>query len=451
MARSLNVNCEDGSVVDSSLRILTVSTSDIAGGAERVAWNLFDEYRRRGLQSYLAVGYRKLNDSDIFLLSEHEKRGPWFKLVSGVGAKSTNAKLKRVSQVFAEPLRVADQLAGLEDFNFPGTWNLLNLTPQPPSLIHCHNLHGDYFDLRVLPWLSKKVPVVVTMHDAWLLSGHCAHSFDCERWRTGCGECPDLTIYPAIRRDATAPNWQRKKRIFEQSKLYVSTPCQWLMDKVNASMLAPGVHESRVIPYGVDTSVFHPHNRIAARSELGLPEKSHIVLFAAHRIRTNIWKDYETMRAAIERVANELKGKSLTFVALGEDAPPEQLANAEIRFYPFRNDIKDVARFYQAADLYLHGARIDTFPNAVLEALACGTPVVATAVGGIPEQIDEGRTGFLVAPRDVSGMAARIVHALDENTNQRMSAAAAQEALRRFSIERQVDEHLNWYREIIHR
>jgi len=436
-------------VVDSSLRILTVSTSDLGGGAERVAWNLFHEYRRRGFQSNLAVGYRKLDDPNVFSLRNHGRSNAWFSLVSGVGAKLNNAKLKRVSELLAEPIRAADQFAGLEDFNFPATWNLLELTPERPSLIHCHNLHGDYFDLRALPWLSNQVPVVVSLHDAWLLSGHCAHSFDCERWRTGCGECPDLTIYPAIRRDATARNWRRKQRIFARSKLYVSTACQWLMNKVNESVLAPGVRESRIIPYGVDLSVFRPHDRIAARKDLGLPEKSHIILFAANRIKKNIWKDYDTMRAAIARVAIELKDQPVTFVALGEDAPAEQLGTAEMRFYPFRSDINDVARFYQAANLYLHGARIDTFPNAVLEALACGTPVVATAVGGIPEQIDDGRTGFLVPPVDVCAMASRIVQALDADTNQRMSAAAAQEASVRFSLDRHVEDHLKWYKEIL--
>ena len=446
MAKSSNVTCEDGSVGDSSLRILTVSTTDIAGGAERIAWNLFDEYRRRGLNSNLAVGYRKLDDPDVFVLGNHRA---WFKLVSRASATLHNPKLKRISEALAQPIRTADQLAGLEDFNFPGTWNLLNLTPQPPTIVHCHNLHGDYFDLRVLPWLSHKVPVVVSMHDAWLLSGHCAHSFDCERWRTGCGECPDLTIYPAIRRDATARNWKRKQRIFQKSQLYVTTPCEWLMDKVKASMLAPAVRESRIIPYGIDTSIFRPGDKLAARAALGLPEKSHIVLFAAHRIRTNIWKDYETMRAAIGIVASELKDQSLTFVALGEDAPSETLGNAEIRFFPFRRDVSDVARFYQAADVYLHGARIDTFPNAVLEALACATPVVATAVGGIPEQIYEGHTGFLVPPADAAAMATRIVEALDEVTNQRISVAAAAEAAKRFVLERYVEDHLKWYEDIL--
>src|SRR5439155_11546406 len=122
--------------------------------------------------------------------------------------------------------------------------------PQRPDLVHCHNLHAKYFDLRVLPWLSRQVPVVLTLHDAWMLSGLCCHSFDCERWRTGCGQCPHLTLYPTIYPgipDATHLNWKRKRKIYRRSRLYVATPSRWLMQKVKQSILAPAVIEARVI------------------------------------------------------------------------------------------------------------------------------------------------------------------------------------------------------------
>jgi hypothetical protein len=114
MVRNSSVTCEDGSVADPSLRILTVSTSDLGGGAERVAWNLFNEYRARGYQSNLAVGYRRLDDPDILELPNQEKRSRWSTLISDLGAKTSQPKLKRISQLLAEPIRVADQLAGLD-------------------------------------------------------------------------------------------------------------------------------------------------------------------------------------------------------------------------------------------------------------------------------------------------------------------------------------------------
>nr|WP_292491037.1 glycosyltransferase [Methanoculleus sp. 10] len=103
-----------------------------------------------------------------------------------------------------------------------------------------------------------------------------------------------------------------------------------------------------------------------------------------------------------------------------------------------------------AADLYLHPARAETFPNTVLEALACGTPVVASAVGGIPEQIVEGRTGCLVPVGDARAMAGRVLDLLaDERLRLRMGRLAAGDAARRFGRERMVGEYLAFYDEIL--
>src|SRR5207253_7245183 len=151
--------------------------------------------------------------------------------------------------------------------------------------------------------------------------------------------------------------------------------------------LRPAVIESRIIPYGIDLAVFQPGDRDAARAALNIRRDARMLLFVANRARGNLYKDYATIRATLEKIARALPDQPVLCIALGDDSPEEHLGNAVIRFVPFEKDPKMVARYYQAADVYLHAARADTFPNAVLEALACGTPVVATAVGGIPEQV----------------------------------------------------------------
>jgi glycosyltransferase involved in cell wall biosynthesis len=360
------------------------------------------------------------------------------------------ALLSRLAGGVAQPDRRLAFYCGVEDFHFPGTARLLTLTWPRPDIVHCHNLHGDYFDLRMLPWLSQQVPLVLTLHDAWLLSGHCAHSFGCEKWKIGCGHCPDLTIYPALHRDATAHNWRRKREIYTRSRLYVATPSRWLMQKVEQSMLALAVVEARVLPNGVDLSVFHPADRREARAALGIPQDVKVLLVTGVQLRQNIWKDYSTLRDAVALTSERLYGEGLLLIALGEDAPPERIGQAEIRSIPYQADRATVARYYQAADVYVHAARADTFPNAVLEALACGRPVVATAVGGIPEQVDDTRTGFLVSAGDAQGLAARIMQVLsDDALQQGMGMQAAQTARQQFDFDRQVDAYLNWYAELV--
>ncbi len=310
------------------------------------------------------------------------------------------------------------------------------------------------------------MPVVLTLHDAWLLSGHCAHSFDCERWRTGCGQCSDLSIYPAIRRDATAHNWRRKQDVYRRSRVYVATPSRWLMDKVRQSMLGTAIVEARVIPNGTDLSLFRPASQRDARAQLGLPQEVDLLLFTANGIRRNIWKDYTTLREALARVAGTEGEKPILFVGLGEDASSELMGRVEIRFIPYQEDTKLVASFYQAADIYLHAAKADTFPNTVLEALACGTPVVATAVGGIPEQIKglgwerhtkeypvypiSEATGILVPPKDPECLAKAIWLLLkDEKLREHLGGNAAKDARARFDLDKQVDAYLEWFEEIL--
>ena len=463
-------------MVDRSLRILQVSPSDSIGGGHIIPWNLFRSYRARGYSSWMAVGRKLSRDSDVLKIPNRELQGGWcrFWLTVSDRLKSFDGRVRGAWRVgdlargLAEPRRWLDEHRGFEDFHFPGSRQLLTLAPKLPDIVHFHNLHGGYFDLEALPRLSRELPVVLTLHDAWLLSGHCAHSLDCERWKTGCGRCPDLNIYPAIRRDATHYNWRRKQRIYAESRLYVATPSQWLMDKVKQSILASAVVEARIIPNGIDLTVFHSADKQATRAALGVPQNAKVLVFAATGIRRNVFKDYNTTRAAISLVGKRLHRQKVLFIALGEDAPTERIGQVEVRFVPYQKNPEIVARYYQAADLYVHAARAHTFPNTVLEALACGAPVVATAVGGIPEQVKglkvstssgarsdgniygmDKATGLLVPPAGVEEMARGIERLLEADLlRRRMSENAAKDARERFDLERQVDDYLQWYEEL---
>ena len=113
----------------------------------------------------------------------------------------------------------------------------------------------------------------------------------------------------------------------------VVTPYRWLMDKVDQSMLKPGIVASKVIPNGVNLKIFHPADQAETREELGLPHDATILLFAANGIRKNIWKDYRTLQSALTDIAKT--GVQVLCIALGETAPPERLGNVEIRFVPY--------------------------------------------------------------------------------------------------------------------
>jgi glycosyltransferase involved in cell wall biosynthesis len=137
-------------------------------------------------------------------------------------------------------------------------------------------------------------------------------------------------------------------------------------------------------------------------------------------------------------------------LVLGERGEPIVFENGEVRFIDFQRDADTMAQYYQAADVYVHAAKSDTFPTAVLEALACGLPVVATAVDGISEQIEENRSGFLVQAGDADAMANRVIHLLlNERLHTSMGTAAAEIASRSFGVQRQAQTYLDWYEQIL--
>jgi glycosyltransferase involved in cell wall biosynthesis len=434
--------------------ILHVNTTDVAGGAARVAWDLFQACRARGYPSWLAVGRKRTDDPDVIAIPNEASRHAWARGWRKIAQRLERAEARRrlsgpagnLAAMLAEPARRLAEMRGREDFDFPGSRRLLSLTPRRPDVLHAHNLHRGYFDLRILPELSRRLPVLLTLHDAWLLSGHCAHSLGCERWKTGCGACPDLSLYPAIARDATAYNWKRKQEIFRRSRLYVATPSHWLMAKVEQSVLAPAVQDARVIPNGVDLSRFRPGDRRTARALLGLPESAVILLSTATRITQNPWKDYPTLKQAAAIVGDTLRDRQVILLVLGETSPVELAGATQIWFVPHESNATVVARYYQAADVYVHSSRADTFPSAILEALACGVPTVATAIGGIVEQIVDGETGLLVFEQDPEELARRIIDVLtNELLTRRLSEESARTARARFDLAAQVESYVRWY------
>jgi glycosyltransferase involved in cell wall biosynthesis len=234
--------------------------------------------------------------------------------------------------------------------------------------------------------------------------------------------------------------------------LHVATPSHWLMRKVEQSMLAATVVEARVVPNGVDLSLFQPADRLRVRMGLGIPREACVLVFIADRPRTNRWKDFQTLRKAVGLVSERIHERPLLMLAVGDEAPPEWVGQAVLRHVPYDAERANVARYYHAADVYVHAAHVDTFPLTVLEAMACGTPIVATAVGGIPEQVEDGETGFLVPPGDAPGLASRVEALLvDDELRLRVGRQAARNAKHRFDVRQQLDTYLNWYAELVER
>jgi glycosyltransferase involved in cell wall biosynthesis len=436
------------------MKILQVNTTDTGGGAEKIAFNLFQEYLKQGHQSWLAVGIKRSLSNYVYPIPTLEPQKTLGRWMDSVYLENKRQK-KGLSYYLLKSLykgfggwQSLVPLIGWEDFNFPGSLKLLSLPPEEPEIIHLHNLHGWYFDLRYLRSLSNQKPVVITMHDEWLYTGHCAYSFGCLRWMTGCGKCPDLSIYPSVKRDATAFNWKRKRQIYNKSELYIATPSKWLFDRLQESMLH--AYKAKIINNGVDIHLYTPGSSSKARDALHLPQDAKIILVVANFLKQNPFKDYLTIERAIAQLGAETNSESIILVTLGGEKGQEMLGSIPVLHFPFERDENMIVKYYQAADIFIHSTHTDNFPTTILEAFACGKPVIATAIGGIPEQVRHGETGFLTlhaAPDSMSEAVSTLLK--DEALRLAMGRAGREDVVRRFSLDRQTNDFLNWYGEIL--
>lgn len=381
-------------------KIVSVNTADEGGGAERIAWTLFEGYRRRAIDSWLVVGDRKTNDPQVmpFFLSPHIDYRPYARWWRQARLRLRKWACRRL---------------GRDDFEFPYSRHLLSITGSCPDLVHCHNLHGGYFDLRALIDLSRRVRVFLTVHDTWLLSS-----------------------VQAVR-----------SRILRQCRLYVSAPSRWMLDQVERSDFAPALLDSRLIPNGIDLRLFRPGSRSTARSALPVPQEGDLLLFVAIEAATNPLKDLTTIRQALGRLAAQRGSRPVHLVVVGDVRPNEVLGNATIqyvgRLYP-----RELVRYYQAADLYVHAAISESFGLVIAEAMACGTPVIATAVGGIPELYRDGREGLLVPGGDATALASAIRRLLEApELRKMMGQRATRWAHAHFDQEKMIDSYLAWFAE----
>lgn len=444
------------------------------GGPATVALTLHQGLHRRGHYSELFASRREGASSPFApvplggarspaVLGERVLRRVWPHMANKRGRERLRIALTWASR----PRLALEWWRGSEDLAAPVAQGLLSMRGRPDVFL-LHSVLPGLFNLGLIRELAGMAPVVLSLHDQWLMTGHCAHSHDCERWRVGCGSCPYLGTFPAIRRDGTRENFRRKAEFVAASRFYIVVPCRWLENKLRASMLWPSTIAARVIHSGVDVALFGPGDRRAARAKLGFPPDTLVFLFVAVEAPTNQFKDYALFLAAAERMARG-SGLPAVFVVLGGRGSSERAMSGGVSLIHRRytRDSAVVALYYQAADAYLHPALAETFPLVVLEALSSGLPVVASDVGGIAEQVrpllalssaasttterdrDSAATGALIRRGDADGFAHAVERlAADPELRRRLGRNAAADARRRFDREAQIDSYVTWLQEI---
>jgi glycosyltransferase involved in cell wall biosynthesis len=411
------------------LRIAIVHASDLGGGAERSVISLHRALRAAGHESTVFVGERRTDE-------------PWVEQIPYVRGMPG---LRRAA-------RALENRFGWQDIYNPSFRALTTRIAGNFDVVHFNSLWGSagYADIGALPALTRSIPGVLTLREYWMLTGHCACFHDCMRWKVGCGDCPDLTLAPAIPYDGTRFNWSHKRRAIAASRLHVVTISDDLKRTVEASPIFAGKAVSRIYN-GIDLDTFHPlspSERIAARLEFGFRDSDVVVLLAGQTvegIRHGIASRY-----AIDALNKLSDRPDVHALVIGQSAV--QLS-AELKnrstVLPFQVSPSAMARCFQVADLCLVTSEVEAFGRIAAESQACGTPVVAFDSGGIPEVVRDGVGGLIVTRKDARALLAALERAVqNDHERLRMAVAGRQHVLNNFDQRAVANQYVQLYRRL---
>jgi glycosyltransferase involved in cell wall biosynthesis len=337
---------------------------------------------------------------------------------------------------------------GLNDIHRLGSFRLDRHTFfQNADLVHFHGMHSGTFSYLALPRLAVSRPCVLSLHDTWAFTGHCAYSQECERWKTGCGDCPHPEAFPGVVRDATHLEWRAKTRAFLKSGTRLVSKSGWTtrLARVSALRHLPLTE----IPYGVDTGTYRPRGTARSRELLGLPQDRFVLLIVARDLADRR-SGVDLVVRALRALPPELAARCILLVMGKHGADRVHGAGLPIRDLGYLEDDHLKAIAYSAADLYLFPTRADVFGLASIESQACGTPVVSFRTGGVPDHVRPGETGFLAEPDDTLGFRDGIALLLEnEAARLRMSGACRASALRDYDLSLEATRHADLYDSIL--
>ncbi|NEQ99870.1 MAG: glycosyltransferase [Cyanothece sp. SIO2G6] len=404
------------------MKILHINQSDIRGGAAIAGYRLHQGLLKQGVETKLLVGTMQTDDPQAALIPRRRRLE---------------------SQLYRFTYRL-----GFHTLNSVGSFDISNHPFfQEADILNFHNLHSTGFSYLAVSKLTQHKPAVFTLHDMWSFTGHCSYSYDCDRWKIGCGSCPYPGTYPPVARDSTRWEWKLKNWVYSQSDLTIVTPSHWLAEQARSSMLDRfSIH---CIPYGIDTEMYQPLDPVLCREALGLSLDKKILLFSAANLKESR-KGGDLLVTALQKLPKSLKqgcilltfGKPTSQLEVAVDIPTVHLG------YVSNDRLKAIA--YSAADLFVFPTRADNLPLVLQESMACGTPMVSFKIGGVPDLVRPGITGYLAEPENSIDLCDGIVKLLgDDVLRGSMGKNCREIAVREYSLELQAKRYINLYQKVL--
>lgn len=363
---------------ENSMKVVHLSTTDF-GGAYKAVERIQSSLRLYGVESKILVRSRFFNTETTEVINTPLRR--FF------------SKSRNLLNLFLSKGDVVTDLFGTDMRH--------NKDILDADVIVLHWVNSFISDRSVRQLMELGKPVFWVMHDMWPFTGGCHYDLYCESYKSDCASCPMLKKQRLM--NISAFNLKRKRNLFAAMNITMIAISRWEQRCAQESFPLKG-KKVIWISNPLNTDIFKPtDDQQELREQYKIPEGKKVILFGADKALENATKGFSYLVEALRRM------DSSKYVAVCFGKAPEkdriQLPNIDIKYLGTIQDEKKLAAWYSLADVFVAPSIQEAFGYTVCEALACGTPVTAFAVGGMLDQIDHRENGYLARLYDVEDLA----------------------------------------------
>ena len=410
------------------MKVLIVNSLDIEGGAARAAHRLHRSLLGEGINSQMLVQQKGSDEFSVIGPTTAVKRG-----IGKIRPKLDSLPLRRYKERSITPFSPAW---------VPFSSIVKQINALDPDIVHMHWVAGGMMRIEDIPKI--KAPIVWSLHDMWPFTGGCHYDEFCGAFRKNCGNCKVLAS--STTKDLSRKIFVRKQKAFSEKKdITIVGLSHWLAEEAGSSTLFA---KNKVIslPNPIDTQTFSPFDREKARQLLNLPEGKKLILFGAMGATTDPRKGYTQLSQALE----QLQTQDAELVVFGASQPSKGAGFPQPAHYLGRlYDDVTLQVLYSAADVVLVPSLQENLSNAIMEALACGTPVVSFDIGGNSDLVDHKTNGYLAEPFDVNELAKGIDWVLNSTEYGILSGNARNKVLQNFDNKVVAPKYIELYHSIL--
>lgn len=407
------------------MKILHIIAGDLSGGAARGAYWLHLGLKELGIDSKVFTN-SKITLGDDSIITMQSKKDKAFNLI--------RSQLDNLLLLFYPKRKRIIFSTGIFGVDFTKT-----KTYKETDIIHFHWINGGFVNMKHLSKIDK--PIVWTIRDMWPLTGGCHYSMECEKYKTGCGNCELLNSNKSY--DLSKFTLNRKKKYFPKDMKIVGIS-HWLSDEAKKSKLFEKF-DVRTIFNNINTNEFFPIEKEVAKGILDVKTNKKIILCGSTSLK-DFYKGFSKYIEALQTLDKE-KYFLCFFGNLDKNIADE--LDFEYKSLGYLNDNISLRLAYSCADVFVAPSLMDAFGKTLAEAMACGTPVVCFDATGPKDIVDHKLNGYKAKHFESKDLAKGVEWTLHVKNYDKLCKNAREKVMKEFDSKVVAKKYIKLYKEAL--